>query len=317
LILDSWVDHNSAQLTSDQTLARGTYTVQVEYYERIGNARIHVWWEKVAAPSYPDWKGEYWSNRDLYGEPELVRNDRTPDGGLGLAFIWGAGAASPDLPADGFSARWTRNAYFEGGTYRFSVISDDGVRLWVDGQLRIDKWNDQGPTEHSREIALARGTHALRVEYYEATGGAQLRLWWQSVATPSSADWKGEYWSNRDLSGQPALVRNDTVPNGAQGIEFRWGNRAPATGLPRDNFSARWTRQVTFARGRYRLYAWADDGIRVYVNGQAVLNEWHSAGNRTYSVELALDGPRQVVVEYYEQGGDAAVQFWWERIAKE
>ena len=314
LILDAWSDHNSAQLTTDQTLARGTYTVQVEYFERIGNARIHVWWEKVSAPSYADWKGEYWSNQELYGEPEWVRNDRTSDGGLGLAFNWGMGSPSPDLPADGFSARWTRRAYFDGGTYRFYVISDDGVRLWVDGQRRIDRWYDQGPTEYSQDVALTRGTHELKVEYYEATGGAQLRLWWQKVVTPSYADWKGEYWSNRDLSGQPTLVRNDRGSSGVSGIGFDWGSGAPASGLPQDNFSARWTRQVAFPSGRYRLFAWADDGIRVFVNGQRVLNEWHSSGNRLYTVDLTLDGTRQLVVEYYEQGGDAEVQFWWERI---
>ena len=43
-------------------------------------------------------------------------------------------------------------------------------------------------------------------------------------------------------------------------------------------------------------------------------DEWHSAGNRSYSAEVALDGKRQLVVEYYEQSGDAEVQFWWERI---
>jgi hypothetical protein len=302
LILDAWSDHDSARFTTDQTLAKGTYTIKVEYYERIGNARIHVWWEKVAAPSYADWKGEYWPNRDLSGEPELVRNDKAVD------FDWGAGAPSSGLPTDDFSARWTRQAYFEGGTYRFYTLSDDGVRLWVDGQRLIDKWRDQGPTEHSKEVALTRGTHNLKVEYYEHVGGARIHVWWKTVTSPSYSDWKGEYWSNRDLSGKPALVRND------KDIDFSWGTGAAAAGLPKDNFSVRWTRQVTFPRGVYRFHARADDGIRVFVDGQPVLNEWHTASDQVYTVDLSLDGARRLDVEYYEQGGEARVRFWWKRI---
>ena len=116
------------------------------------------------------------------------------------------------------------------------------------------------------------------------------------------------------MSGQPALVRNDKSASGTSGIDCSWGTGAAGRGLPKDNFSARWTRAETFPRGRYRFQARADDGIRVYVDGQLILNEWHSAGNRLYSVDTTLDGTRQVVVEYYEQGGDADVQFWWERI---
>jgi len=61
--------------------------------------------------------------------------------------------------------------------------------------------------------------------------------------------WRGEYYNNRYLTGNPALVRND------QAIDFQWGKGAGATGLPSDNFSARWTRKVTFDRGLYSLYA--------------------------------------------------------------
>ena len=302
LILDAWSDHDSARLTTDQTLAKGTYTLRVEYFERIGNARIHVWWEKVAAPSYADWKGEYWANRDLSGEPDLVRNDQAVD------FDWGSGAPSSNLPADDFSARWTRQVYLDAGTYRFYTLSDDGVRLWVDGQRAIDKWRDQGPTEHTKEVALTQGSHSLKVEYYDHTGGARVHVWWKKVSAPSYADWKAEYWPNRDLGGKPALVRNDPS------VDFDWGTGAAAAGLPKDNFSVRWTRQVTFPRGVYRFYAWADDGIRAYVDGQSVLDEWHNATEEVYSFDLSLDGARRLAVEYYEQGGEARVRFWWKRI---
>jgi hypothetical protein len=186
--------------------------------------------------------------------------------------------------------------------------------LWVDGQRAIDKWRDQGPTENSREVALARGTHSLKVEYYERVGGAQIRVWWKKVSSPSYSDWKGEYWPNRDLSGKPALVRNDKGPKGESGIDFDWGTGAAAAGLPRDSFSVRWTRQVNFKPGTYRLYARADDGIRVYVNDLPVIDEWHSAENQVYTVDVLLDGTHRLAVEYFEGGGEARVRFWWQRL---
>jgi hypothetical protein len=82
------------------------------------------------------------------------------------------------VPSDNFSARWTRNVNFTAGHYRFHLRGDDGIRLWVDGKLLIDKWVVQGPTEYTAETNLSDGNHSLRVEYFEAGGGATVALWW-------------------------------------------------------------------------------------------------------------------------------------------
>jgi hypothetical protein len=97
-------------------------------------------------------------------------------------------------------------------------------------------------------------------------------------------------------------------------IDFRWGTGAAAVGLPADNFSARWSRQVTFESGIYRLYALADNGIRVYVDAKLVVDEWYDgSGDEVYTADLVLDGKHKVVVEYYERDGSASVKFWWKR----
>jgi hypothetical protein len=157
----------------------------------------------------------------------LVRNDQRID------FDWGPASASPGLPADSFAVRWTRNVHFSGRTYRFHAYVDDGVRLWVDNRLVIDAWYDHGPHEVTGDLAIVRGWHPVKVEYYEHGGDARIHVWWDE--TPLSfPDWKGEYWPNRDLSGDPVLMRNDPE------VYFDWKTHAPAVGLPRDGFSARW-----------------------------------------------------------------------------
>ncbi len=301
LALDSWHDGARREVTTDFKVTPGAHAVRVEYYERAGDALIQVSWERISA--YPDWKGEYWANRTLSGNPALVRNDEN------ISFNWGKGSPAPNLPVDGFSARWTRTANFEGTTYRFRVVVDDGVRLWVDDQLIIDSWRDGSARELTAEYALVQGAHNLRVEYYENTGDAVIQVGWEKVAAPSYPDWKGEYWPNITLNGTPVLVRNDRA------IDFNWGTGSPAAGLPADNFSVRWTRSFTFTPAIYRLHAQADDGIRVYVDEVVVLDEWHdSDGTRVYTVDMPLNGVRPLRVEYYERGGGALVKFWWAKV---
>jgi alpha-tubulin suppressor-like RCC1 family protein len=88
------------------------------------------------------------------------------------------------VPSDFFTARWTGKVtprYSE--RYTFSTFTDDGIRVWVDGQLIIDKWIDQGPTEHKGEINLVAGrSYDLKIEYYEVGGSAICQFFWQSAS---------------------------------------------------------------------------------------------------------------------------------------
>ena len=303
LILDSWSDGGNRTVRGNHYLSAGDHTLRVEYYERNGDALIRVSWERL--DTYPDWRGEYWSNPTLTGVPALVRNDAKVD------FDWGHGSPFTTDSRDNFSARWTRHVQLDAATYRFHVVVDDGARLWVDDRLVIDSWHDGGARELTADVSLAQGTHSLRLEYYERSGQAQIRLWREKITVSSYPDWKGEYWSNRRLRDDPVLVRNDKA------IDFRWGPGAPAVGLPADNFSVRWTRKMTFEPGVYRFHARADDGIRFAVDGNVVLDEWHTSdGEEVYTVDVTFSDAQQheLLVEYYEQSGGARVKLWWERI---
>jgi hypothetical protein len=249
------------------------------------------------------WRAEYFANRSPKGTPALVRYDSVID------FNWKRDAPASVIPADDFSVRWTGKAEFAGGTYRFLVLMDDGARLWVDDQLVIDAWKDGSAREISTDVALIKGTHNLRLEYYEHTRDARIRLKWEKVDAPTFPDWKGEYWADRELKGSPDLVRND------KDIQFQWESKSPAAGLPVENFSARWTRKLSFETGSYILKARADDGIRIFLDGKLILNEWHSSdGSKTYSVKKSLSGKHTLVIEYYERTGKAMIKVWWERI---
>jgi len=69
----------------------------------------------------------------------------------------------------------------QGGTYRFSTTTDDGVRLYVDGVLRIDEWHAMAKTTHSAEFDLPSGQHNVVMEYYDGYGHAVAQLEYYQV----------------------------------------------------------------------------------------------------------------------------------------
>ena len=302
IVIDAWSDGAQREVTGDVGLAAGYHNLRIEYYERNGGALIQVWWEKLQ-PTYPDWKGEYWSNANLAGSPVLVRNDATVD------FDWGQSTPAQNVPADNFSARWTRSSNFDGATYRFHVTVDDGARVWVDDRLVVDEWRDGSLREITADTNLSYGPHRVKVEFYERIGNARIQVWWEKF-TPTYSDWRGEYFPTQDLSGNSLIVRNDKA------IDFNWAKAAPVAGLPIDGFSVRWSRALTFAAGAYRFYARADDGVRISIDGAPLLDEWHdNQAQNTYTAERNLAaGAHSVVVEYYDRIGKAEIKVWWEPV---
>ncbi|MCU1396780.1 MAG: hypothetical protein JWM34_5208 [Ilumatobacteraceae bacterium] len=122
--------------------------------------------------TYTNWVGEYYANTSLSGAPALCRDDAS------LNFDWGGGAPATGLPADLFSGRWTRSATFTAGSHTFSLGSDDGSRLYIDGALVKDFWNDHGFTTVTVAQTLTAGPHTIVVEFYEQYGQAGVSLGW-------------------------------------------------------------------------------------------------------------------------------------------
>ena len=88
-------------------------------------------------------------------------------------------AKGPSLPVDHFSARWTRSVSLPAGRWRFHAASDDGVRVVVDGLPIIDQWHTTAAVTYNTSAALSGGNHNLRVDYYDNTEKAGVRVWWE------------------------------------------------------------------------------------------------------------------------------------------
>jgi MSHA biogenesis protein MshQ len=260
--------------------------------------------------------GQYFSNTTLSGTPSLIRAEA-------VSFDWGTGSPGSGLPTDAFSVRWTGQVSApSSGSYVFQTISDDGVRLYVNGAQLVSNWTDHGTaTDNSAAVTLVAGQrYDVVLEYYEKTGGAVAKLNWQTPGTSTfvpipltqlsaaAQGLLGQYFGNATLAGSPALTRSEAV-------NFDWGTGAPATGLPADNFSVRWSGRVgVSADGNYTFQTMSDDGIRLWVNGALVVDNWTVHGTTTNSspaIALKAGFFYDIKLEYYESQSGAVAKLNW------
>lgn len=263
--------------------------------------------QDIVEPQHSDpvWQAKYWNNTQLSGNPVMQRTESAID------HDWGT--TSPQagvVNADYFSARWTRYIDVTPGTYRFTVKSDDGIRVWVDNTLIVDSWTVHALKTDIVDYALTSGHHLITVEYYEAAGLATAKVsWYLQSPTQPVTKWRGEYFNNITLAGTPILIRDDA------GVNFNWGTGSPAAGVVNsDYFSARWTLTTELPAGMYTFSITADDGVRLWVNGHTLVDAWKEQAATTYTSDIYVPGtPVTIEVQYFEQMGNAVAQLSWHK----
>ena len=150
--------------------------------------------------------GEYFANNRLEGGVALKRRDRNID------CRWTLNSPGRGIPFDWYSVRWTgRIKAPAAGVRRLGVEGNDGYRLFVDGRLVIDRWRKESFRTTIANVALAGGSeHDIRLEYFESTGNARLKLLWDADA-PDDA--------NARMDSAVAVARASDIAIIAAGIE--------------------------------------------------------------------------------------------------
>lgn len=117
---------------------------------------------------------------------------------------------------------------------------------------------------------------------------------------------KAEFFNNMELKGEPAVVRTDVH------VAFDWNLGSYAEGQRTDNFSARWTGYYTPKHtGKFDFHVSGDDGFRLYVDDQLLIDQWHYQGETVASKAIDLIGGRhyKLRLEYFEGSSDAIIGF--------
>lgn len=120
---------------------------------------------------------------------------------------------------------------------------------------------------------------------------------------------KGEYYNNEDLSGDPILTRTDSE------IDFQFGPESPAGIIDDQTYSARWTGTLNPPEaGTYTLSLASDDGSRLYLNDELIIDNWgpHDEQQKTTTKDLDSESSYSLRVEYYERQGDASITLGWD-----
>jgi alpha-D-xyloside xylohydrolase len=162
-------------------------------------------------------RAEYFTGRNFESK---VRTGIDPE----INFNWSINEP-PGLPRENYSVRW--EGLFEvgeTGRYEIETISDDGVRLWVDGQLVIDQWQERGETRCSAALDLIAGScHALKLEYFQGGGHASVQLLWTlpsmrqnkerieaEVYLPACEGWY-DFWTGERFDGGQTIRRETPI----------------------------------------------------------------------------------------------------------
>lgn len=157
-----------------------------------------------------------------------------------------------------------------------------------------------------RGITIGDTDLATLVGYLKTIGHEEASA---PVNPGSGTGLKGEYFANVNFSGPPALTRTEI-------LDFTWGAASPGGSVPANGWSVRWSGQLEApASGTYVLQVVADDGVRVSVNGQRMLDRLgSSSGVLTTTlapITLAAGQRVAIVVEHQDQSGDSTFKLRW------
>jgi hyaluronate lyase len=237
-----------------------------------------------------------------------------------INFNWGNSAPIVGMSPNDFSVRWTGKIQArQAGVHQFHTVSDEGVRLWVDGRLLIDNWAGHFQTEDTGSIVLVPGRYYdITMEYYEGTFSAVAQLHWtqpgmarEVVPTaqlyPADAGLRGAYYSGVNFN-VPVFTRID------EAVNFIWNTNSPdPTALP-GAYSARWTGKVKAnGGGLYQFFTLSDEGVRLWINGQLIISNWsaHAWVEDSGSLTLAAGQFYDVTLEYFNVSGVGAAVLSW------
>jgi len=300
LLIDAWVPGMGSHEATVEATAAGLHRLRLEYFEATGGAAVRLHWRRTDL--YTRWEGKYYQQPWVENGLLYETLDST------IQFDWGLGAPA-GLPADGFSVAWHARRLFEPGTTRLYVYADEGYQLYVDGTLlgqggwELDEDGGAEDVVYSYE-APTLSYHNVTYNFHDQGTYAEARLWLEYVERPR---WTAEYFPNRSLSGEDPVVRDEDA------VFYDWGLGKALSALPVDNFSVRWSGERYFHSGCYRFSIFADDGVRLWVDGELLIDQWQNGRGEYHAlVKHLTEGLHQMVIEYYEATGEAEIRFWWE-----
>ncbi len=189
-----------------------------------------------------------------------------------------------------------RNLHLQ-GTYLVSALPDQTHLLRLVPGIR--------DTPQSFQIDFWAGLDGVRITANGIHGYAAYRL--HRAAIPAAAP-------APTAIDDPRLNRAAKASRIDPQIAFTWTGKSPIAGAPAQDFAVRWSGNLEIHHpGRHTFYLTADDGIRLYLDGKAILDDWqdHSATTTSATIDLSR-GSHPIQIDYYQGAGEASVKLEWQ-----
>ena len=242
-------------------------------------------------------------------------SDRVPYSHLGAADIESPAHQALALQAARESLVLLKNDHgalpFGSSVRRIAVIGPNADAVGV------QRGNYNGTSAHEVSVLAGlrqRAPNGVSVEYVQGAGLTTLsdlgNVPSEALRSGGKPGLRGEYFNNETLQGPPVATRQDGQ------IAFRFSGSAPMAGLTQFHYSARWTGEIVAPRdGTYTLGVRGDDGFRLYLNDQKVLDDWgvHPAETKTTTLTLKAGQAVPVRLEYYQGTGEAEISLLWKQ----
>ncbi len=226
------------------------------------------------------------------------------------------------IQTESFSVRYKLRRNFTNGRYNFTVGGDDGYRLSLDGGTTwvINNWNDQAYTTTTYSAVL-NGYVNIVLEYYENSGDNRVTFNLSGPCATNNTNvygtnniWKGYIYQGMNFDAYLGMINEGTTGSAGFNESFGGTNVLFATSgcnVQTEVFSARFRLTKTFANGDYTFFVGGDDGFRLSFDGGATwaINNWADHGYTVNTLTIHLNGTYNMVLEYYENGGDNILNF--------
>lgn len=158
-----------------------------------------------------NWQATYFNNATLT-QPQIF-SELLPNG---INANFGAGSPNPAVPVDNWSARYTSIQQFNQGVYEFTAASDDGIRVFIDNILVLDRFVGRVYTTDRFQQTLTAGSHVLTVEYFEGIDNAAVQFYWTQISGVTTPGVPTPFGTPFDPFATPSPVFTPT-PTGPQG----------------------------------------------------------------------------------------------------
>jgi uncharacterized delta-60 repeat protein len=280
------IDHLSPQPSTEWSgsidLVAGTsYDIKMEYFDRYNGALAKLQWSGpgIAKQVVPTSVLFSPSNTGDFEKPSDMQNFRVTSTETQIHLFWDAATDNVGI----------------GG---YEVKLDDGNWIRLGPDARSYTFDNLQPDT----------MHSVVAQAFDLAGNRGSGAGWGlSTQKVSGHGLRGEYFNNQDFTDS-AFTRTDPT------VDFNWGSGSPDPRIGADTFSVRWSGLVeSTTTGRYTFYTTTDDGVRLTVNGQRIIDKLVPQASTEWSgsIDLVAGQKYSILMEYFDRTGGAVAKLMW------